>query len=117
MSPAYSGTALPRSLSDLEFNGKPYEFGAMPRNITELIGVFGSVDVSMTPSGYASSLRMEGMIDLENVVKRLKSPRWPEHILPPIDVNLANAGRALYTSTSAMIATPFSIRPPNRRQQ
>ena len=71
----------------------------MLRNITELVGVFGSFDVGSVPSenGYASSLRIENMIDLENLVKSLKSPRWPEQILPPIDVNLANEGRGLYT--------------------
>jgi len=63
-----------------------------------LIGVFGSLDVNVEPGrdGYASSLRFENMIDLENLVKRLKSPRWPQQILPPIDVNRANEGRALY---------------------
>ena len=89
----------PQPLSDLELNGKTYDLGAMLRNVTELIGVFGSVDVGPTPSenGYASSLRIDNMIDLENLVKRLKSPRWPQQVLPPIDVALANEGRALYT--------------------
>ena len=58
----------------------------MLRNITELIGVFGSVDVTVEP--YPSSLRIENVIDLENLVRRLKSPRWPQDVLPPIDVNL-----------------------------
>jgi hypothetical protein len=88
----------PQPLGDLTFNGKTFDLGAMLRNTTELIGVFGSLDVNVVPGkdGYASSLRFENMIDLENLVKRLKSPRWPQQILPPIDVNRANAGRALY---------------------
>jgi hypothetical protein len=82
----------------VELNGKTFDTGAMLRNITELVGVFGSFDVGNVPSenGYASSLRIENMIDLENLVKILKSSHWPEQVLPPIDVNLANEGRGLY---------------------
>ncbi len=88
----------PQPIVDLTFNGKTFDLGAMLRNTTELIGVFGSLDVNLVPGrdGYASSLRFENMIDLENLVKRLKSPRWPQQLLPPIDVNRANEGRALY---------------------
>jgi hypothetical protein len=88
----------PQPIIDLTYHGKDYDLGAMLRNTTELIGVFGSVGVNLEPGqdGYASSLRLENMIDLENLVKRLKSPRWPQQILPPIDANLANEGRALY---------------------
>jgi hypothetical protein len=87
-----------QELGDGEFNGKTFNVGAMLRNITELIGVFGSVDVHHEPdkAGYASSLRIENMIDLENLVKRLKAPRWPQDVLPPIDANLANEGRTAY---------------------
>jgi hypothetical protein len=89
----------PQPLFDQTLNHKTFDVGAMLRNVTELIGVFGSVDVNLVPDkdGYASSLRIENVIDLENQVKILKSPRWPEQVLPPIDVNLANQGRALYT--------------------
>ncbi|MBT1512704.1 hypothetical protein KIP88_19570 [Bradyrhizobium sp. SRL28] len=88
----------PQPLGDQIFNGKTFDFGAMLRNTTELIGVFGSLDVNIVPGkdGYDSSLRFENMIDLENLVKRLKSPRWPQQLLPPIDANRANEGRALY---------------------
>lgn len=88
----------PQPILDLEFNGKTFDLGAMLRNVTELIGVFGSVDVKLEPgkTGYASSLRIENMIDLENLVKRLKAPRWPQDVLPPIDVNMANEGRTVY---------------------
>ncbi len=88
----------PQPLADLTFNGKSYSLGAMLRNTTELIGVFGSVDAAVVPGkqGYASSLRFENMIDLEALVSRLKSPRWPENILPPIDQALAGEGRAVY---------------------
>jgi hypothetical protein len=90
----------PQPIIDLEFNGKTFDLGAMLRNITELIGVFGSIDANLEPgkTGYASSLRTENMIDLENLVKRLKAPRWPQDVLPPIDVNMANEGRTLYTT-------------------
>ena len=88
----------PQPLADLTFNGKSYSLGAMLRNATELIGVFGAVDATAVPGkqGYATSLRFENMIDLEALVSRLKSPRWPENILPPIDRSLASEGRAVY---------------------
>lgn len=78
-----------------DFKDKKYDTGAMVRNTTELIGVFSSVDVAAEP--YPSSLRFENMIDLENVIDRLKSPRWPQHILPPIDAKLVDDGRKLFT--------------------
>jgi hypothetical protein len=89
----------PQPIVDETFNGKTFDLGAMLRNTTELIGVFGSLDVTIVPGkeGYASSLRFENMIDLESLVKRLKSPRWPQQLLPPIDVKRAEEGRALYT--------------------
>jgi hypothetical protein len=78
------------------FNGKPYDVGAMMRNIGELIGVFGSVDDSRLSEGsIPSSLRIETMIDLEDLLKRLLPPRWPRE-LPPIDKKLAEDGRAVY---------------------
>lgn len=87
----------PQPLFEETFNGKTYAMGAMVRNATELIGVFGPVDVDREPDkiGYASSLRLENMIDLEALIVRLKSPRWPE-ALPPIDGNLAGDGQAAY---------------------
>jgi hypothetical protein len=88
----------PQPLADLIFNGKTYDLGAILRNTTELVGVFGSVDVNLVPGkeGYASSLRLENMIDLEALVKRLKSPRWPEDVLPPINKTLAAEGSSVY---------------------
>jgi hypothetical protein len=94
----WNGVAI-QPLGDQKFNGKTFDSGAMIRNITELVGVFGSVDVRPEPdkAGYASSLRIENMIDLENLVKRLKAPRWPKDVLPPIDGNMVDEGRAAYT--------------------
>ena len=88
----------PQPLFDSTYNGKTYVFGAMLRNTTELVGVFGSVDVNLVlgKEGYASSLRLENMIDLEALVTRLKSPRWPEDVLPPINKTLAAEGRSVY---------------------
>lgn len=88
----------PQNIVKPEYRGKEFDIGAMLRNATELIGVFGSVDIdkSQGDGGYASSLRAENMIDLENQVKRLRPPRWPDNILPAIDKTLVRKGEQLY---------------------
>jgi hypothetical protein len=76
------------------------DLGALVRNTSEVIGVFAHIEVSRPflsdLLGYNSSLRIENMIDLERQLARLKSPRWPETILPPIDWAKAEKGRVHY---------------------
>ncbi len=52
------------------------------RNVGQVVGVFASIDVASNPTAYPSSARINGLNSLEEQVKRLRAPLWPEHILP-----------------------------------
>ena len=76
--------------------------GALGRNVGQVLGVFGEVALqeSSIPGGYASSVNVQHLLDLEETLKTLKSPRWSElaekKLLPEIDRILADKGRDIY---------------------
>lgn len=88
----------------VEWNGSQSNsnVGALARNVGEVIGVFGQVDIRpkkwlfFFDGGYKSSIKAKNLRNLEKTIARLTSPEWPE-IFPPIDQQKANAGRKLYT--------------------
>jgi hypothetical protein len=64
--------------------------GALGRNVGEVLGVFGSIHLDITPlpiplKGHRSSVDVKHLGELEALLWRLESPQWPETILPPID--------------------------------
>ncbi len=64
--------------------------GALGRNVGEVLGVFGSLDLDVTwlpipLRGHRSSVEVGHLGELEALLWRLESPQWPEGILPPID--------------------------------
>lgn len=81
--------------------------GSLGRNAGEVVGVFGRVDVkhyedeNEARKGYASTIEQNNLVAMEESLRRLKSPLWPEHILPPIDRPLAARGQALYQAHCA----------------
>ena len=81
-----------------EFGIPEFDGGALLRNITEVIGVFASIDVSKVfdEGGYNSSLRTRNMMELEALVGKLTSPPWPENILPLIVKKKAADGKKHY---------------------
>jgi len=72
--------------------------GSLVRNIGQMVGVFATIDPGDPPpsAGYYSSVNLPNLRALERQLKRLKSPVWPENVLPPIDHRLAAAGRELF---------------------
>ncbi|MFQ5587637.1 MAG: di-heme-cytochrome C peroxidase, partial [Nitrospiria bacterium] len=76
--------------------------GSLARNAGEVIGVFGKVTVEKQDSmikkvhGYGSTVEAKNLVELEEWVRRLASPQWPEAILPEIDDAKARQGEALY---------------------
>src|SRR5262249_6161994 len=76
--------------------------GSLGRNTGEVIGVFGHVQVehydtaSAAKQGYPSTVNSFALVSMEEALRGLKSPRWPEQILPPIDKALATRGQVLY---------------------
>lgn len=68
------------------------------RNVGEVIGVFGRVDVDPGKTAYPSSVNITRLGELEDWVNHMEPPAWPEDILGPIDRDLAAEGEALYDS-------------------
>jgi len=61
----------------------PSNGGPLARNSGEVLGVFGRVDLSKTTkflNGYCSTVRRDGLIAMEDWLRELNSPKWPEHI-------------------------------------
>lgn len=81
--------------------------GALARNVGQVLGVFGQVSLteSTLPGGYASSVRVEHLYDLEKSLESLMSPKWSElaakGAVPEIDTPLAETGRQIYASECA----------------
>lgn len=87
----------------VEWNGSQTNtgVGALARNIGEVIGVFGDVDIEAkkwlgwVDGGYASSIQTRELRRLERTVSKLHSPLWPKRF-PKINQILAKQGRGLY---------------------
>ena len=80
----------------------------MSRNIIEAL----AVNARVTVPGYAdwngkknemylTNIEMQKMYALEEAVKKLKAPKWPEDILGPIQEELVKKGELLYTELCA----------------
>ncbi len=74
--------------------------GPLGRNTGEVLGVFGTFDLTKIPGdkGFRSSVVRRNLLRLEDHLISLESPLWPEHILPEINQQLANQGKEVYQS-------------------
>lgn len=72
--------------------------GSLARNSGEVLGVFGTIDIPHEGKfgGYNSSVKIKELTELEEWVTDLRSPQWPETILPKLDAKKVLAGKALY---------------------
>ncbi len=104
----------------VELFGNETDFGALIRNMTEVIGVFAQIDVESgkATDGYNSTARAKNLIGLERQLKDLQSPRWPSYF-PPLDPEKVKRGRELFeeerefASGKASCATCHSHMEPN----
>lgn len=78
----------------------PFGFlGPLGRNVGEVLGVFATFSITADEKGELQldySADKHNLIRLEQLVKQLQSPQWPEHILPPLDRQLAEKGKQVY---------------------
>ena len=74
--------------------------GSLARNVGEVVGVFAFVGIEHD-GGWKSSVRRPELKKLERRLGRLKSPDWPENILPAIDQKKADAGEKLFRENCA----------------
>ncbi len=78
------------------------EAGALGRNVGEVLGVYGGIEVKHhetveeAKKGYPSTAEANEIVAMEETLRKLESPLWPEDVLPPIDRALAKRGEALY---------------------
>ena len=73
--------------------------GSLGRNVGEVLGVFGEFNMKqpkLPVIGYKSSVQGMNLVDLEETIRKLESPKWPEGILPPLDKDLVKRGKELY---------------------
>lgn len=78
-------------------SGGALDVDSLSRNVGEVIGVFGDIDIPDRPSvlGYASSVKVVNLTKLEENLKSLWSPQWPREF-PPIDQAAAAKGKQIY---------------------
>lgn len=85
----------------------------MARNIGEALGVGATLnffDANGQPlkgdARYPSSVRVRDLHLIEETLKRLKPPAWPEELLGRVDKPLAAKGRALFAENCASCHVP-----------
>ena len=74
------------------------DYGALGRNVGEVVGVFGDVDLRpgsrMAKTGFNSSIQADNLNRLETVLRKLVAPKWPG----TLDQAKVDQGKALYSS-------------------
>ena len=74
------------------------DFERLGRNVGEVLGVFGVADLqkaSPLRPYYRTSAKRLNQVRMENWLKLLWSPKWPDDF-PPIDITKRDAGKQLY---------------------
>jgi len=95
----------------VQWNGSAMQ--PMARNIGEALGVGATLQM-FEASGhgvaeaerYASSVRLRDLFTLEETLKQLKAPNWPEQVFGKVDLQLASQGRALFAENCAYCHAP-----------
>ncbi|WP_346660460.1 cytochrome c [Nannocystis sp. ILAH1] len=97
------------------------EAGSLGRNAGEVIGVFGRVEPRHYETekearrGYESTIDMNALVAMEESLRRLQSPVWPEEVLPAIDRALAARGAELYEQQCVSCHALIDRADPDRR--
>lgn len=118
----------------IQWNGRVDNsgLGPMARNAGQLIGVFGTLDwqekdgftLSSVLGGqgfgskhidFQSSIDIRNLRRVENHLRKLKSPQWPEHILPKIDTLRMTRGAELFSRYCSICHSEIDRAAPDRR--
>lgn len=92
--------------------------GALSRNIGQVLGVFGQVDLSRRTlglNGFCSSARRRNLEKLESHSKTLWSPRWPQAILGELNETRLARGREIYQNRCVQCHAEIRRDDPNRQ--
>lgn len=93
---------------------------SLGRNVGEVVGVFGHIEVKHyqtkeeAKKGYPSSVAAVELVAMEESLRGLKSPVWPEDVLPPIDRGLVARGEGLYKAHCVSCHTILDRADPRR---
>ena len=93
------------------------DFERLARNVGEVLGVFAQADIRHTfppPLYFWTSAKRLNLLLLENRLKKLRSPLWPEE-LAAIDPAKAAAGKELYRTHCSSCHDIVPREQPNRR--
>jgi len=71
------------------------------RNIGEVLGVFGDINLTDPEHLFASSVQYKNIHQLEEMLRDLKAPKWPESILKNINKRKARRGEVIYKTEDA----------------
>ncbi|MFM8698366.1 MAG: di-heme-cytochrome C peroxidase, partial [Phycisphaerales bacterium] len=83
------------------------------RNSTESMGVFVAMDLrSESPEKglFESTVDVRGQVRIEEVLRRLAPPKWPEEVLGAIDREKAARGRLLFAENCAQCHSTYPHR-------
>jgi mono/diheme cytochrome c family protein len=88
--------------SRAQYNGSISNAGLGPllRNVGQVLGVYGLVNVSKPGMSYPSSVSLPDLVALEALLRKLAPPAWPA-MLPPIDQAKAAQGAAVFAEACA----------------
>ncbi len=99
-------------------NGGLFDILTLSRNVGEVLGVFADFSIPEDPSllslGYSSTVKIQELEDLENVLKTLWSPLWPAD-LPKIDQAAAAKGAVIYQANCTSCHAVIQRTDPNRK--
>lgn len=102
----------------VQWNGSAMQ--PMARNVGEALGVGATLRLLNTDGHpvaeterYASSVRLRDLFTLEETLKQLQPPTWPEEVFGKVDRPLASRGRALFTENCAYCHAPDPKNPEN----
>lgn len=86
----------------------------LARNIAEALGVQTPITLKTNNSAdlFNSDVNLQNLVLLEEALKKLQPPRWPEDVLGPIDQAKATRGAALYEQHCAG-CHESKLNPPN----
>lgn len=103
----------------VQWNGSAMQ--PMARNVGEALGVGATLHLLQADGQpvaeterYASSVRLRDLHTLEETLKQLKPPTWPEQVFGEIDLQLASQGRALFKENCAYCHAP-DVKPRDQR--
>ncbi|PHS09171.1 MAG: hypothetical protein COA88_05060 [Kordia sp.] len=100
----------------VQWNGllSNHGLGPIGRNVGEVLGVFGTLDIKPGVL-YPASAKVANLGKLEKWMESLWSPKWPEKHIGVIDTEKANAGKIVYANNCVSCHATIERTNPDRR--